>query len=1338
MSEPGARDQQSDEAFLDHAFEVAVERLEEGASISVGELLGGRESLRAQVEQLMLDARATVCIGDGALPRVRGYSIVEELGRGGMGAVYLARQEALGGRRVALKLLPSGAAFSARARERFLREARTLASIRHPHVVTVHDVVESEHVCAYAMEWVDGVSLAGLIQRAVTSKSPSEALHGALQVANARAGEDYTVFVCRTAIAVARALGALHRAGLVHRDVKPSNVLLRRDGTALLSDFGLAHASDAGLTRSGEFVGTVLYASPEQLDGEAESLDARSDVYALGVTLYHALTLHLPFDEPSSTQRRAGTPTGMLRLLESRSAVPLRVRDPKLPRDLETIVAKAIEIEHRRRYTSADELAYDLERLLALRPIHAQRASWLSRSTKFVRRHRAAARGVLVGSAVSLVLAVLAVTYVFFVPRWVDEHVREARLALLDPSYANKLFVAEQFRLGDSDTAPVLEDAALERALASYDAALRWRRFDDALRRERDEVERVLAGESASAPDPRLSGLASYLMGDTTAAVRHWTEFERDHAGSAAPDPLVESMLGLTLLVRGDAARAYPRLREACRAFPQVGFLAVYQAEAAVRCGDIDVAERLLARAEVMTQPDPIHARERVLGDVCVARERVEDALRHYRAAHESPIAVLSMARLLMRLERTSEALEQYRIALRRLRSAEIEAEYDALVEQWWACLTEAARIAAVVDTLELSPTDPRSLVAILGAFGRHGDRIEPVPSRGFFATLRHWRSSPPLQSLGLPELAALLEVDDMQRWSEISGYPRAIKPLQLLAWRSPWPHEASQRLAAIVAAVRGRTYRTPLLAAALATSGGLASAQVCGGAPCFQGIGDLPGGAYYSRASCLSGDGTRVGGASTTDLSTPQPFQGTLAFEPALWDSAGGLVAIGELAGGLVSGEVLGLSLDGAVAVGWSASGNCTVNLQLDAEYAEGFHWSAGSGMVGMGDSSGGGFYSMARAVSDDGSQIAGVSTTDGAQGSNVFSSRASLGGSWAIDGGQALYQSLWWSMSRNGQWMVGRRIQQWPVGPTSTILWSQSTGSQTILSVPNQVSSGFWANDVSDTGVVVGTNYTTSPHRAWRWTQSGGYEELADLPGGTTECFANAVTQDASIIVGHSTTALGREAALWLNPCAVFRLHDVLVAAGVSMPSGWLLQECKDITVNGAEITICGNGLNPAGQPEGWVARFVAPWPAGIAYCTAGTTSSGCNASMSSNGTPSVAATSGFTLHCSNVEGQKFGLIFYGANGPKSSPWAPGSSSFLCVKAPVQRSAASNSGGTAGACDGSFSLDFLAYLASHPGALGQPFAAGQCVNAQTWFRDPPAPGTTNLSNGLQFVTTP
>ncbi|MCC7012467.1 MAG: matrixin family metalloprotease [Planctomycetes bacterium] len=141
---------------------------------------------------------------------------------------------------------------------------------------------------------------------------------------------------------------------------------------------------------------------------------------------------------------------------------------------------------------------------------------------------------------------------------------------------------------------------------------------------------------------------------------------------------------------------------------------------------------------------------------------------------------------------------------------------------------------------------------------------------------------------------------------------------------------------------------------------------------------------------------------------------------------------------------------------------------------------------------------------------------------------------------------------------------------------------------------------------------------------------------------------------------------------------------------------------------------------------------------YCTAGTTTNGCNATMSASGTPSLAATSGFVVSCSGVEGQKTGLLFYGITGPKAAPWAPGSTSYLCLKSPTQRTPSSNSGGTAGACDGAFSVDWLDYIATHPGALGAPFSAGAIVQMQAWFRDPPAPNTTNLSNGLQFTACP
>jgi hypothetical protein len=127
-----------------------------------------------------------------------------------------------------------------------------------------------------------------------------------------------------------------------------------------------------------------------------------------------------------------------------------------------------------------------------------------------------------------------------------------------------------------------------------------------------------------------------------------------------------------------------------------------------------------------------------------------------------------------------------------------------------------------------------------------------------------------------------------------------------------------------------------------------------------------------------------------------------------------------------------------------------------------------------------------------------------------------------------------------------------------------------------------------------------------------------------------------------------------------------------------------------------------------------------------------------MSASGTPSVAATSGFTLTASIVEGQRMGLIFYGITGRNSALWGCTSTSFLCVKSPAQRTPPTNSGGVSNQCDGSISLDWLAYLATHPNALGQPFSAGDVVNAQCWYRDPPSCKTTNLSDAIEWVTVP
>src|SRR5215210_535630 len=299
---------------------------------------------------------------------IAGYRIERLLGRGGMGAVYLAEDTALG-RKVALKLLSPELADNERFRERFLRESRLAASLDHPSVVPIYQAGEAEGVLYIAMRYVEGADLKALLAE------------GPLEPARA-------LMLCEQ---VAGALDAAHQRGLVHRDVKPANVLIDEAGHAYLADFGLTKqtSSISGLTGTGELVGTVDYVAPEQVQGQ--QVGAAADQYALACLLYQSLTGEPPF------QRESDVATLWAHVQDP--APPASERRPELPAALDAVLAKGLAKRPDERYGSCVAFTDAARRALA---------GAAPAPLAVLRRSRAAAlvaAGVLVaGGAVALLM----------------------------------------------------------------------------------------------------------------------------------------------------------------------------------------------------------------------------------------------------------------------------------------------------------------------------------------------------------------------------------------------------------------------------------------------------------------------------------------------------------------------------------------------------------------------------------------------------------------------------------------------------------------------------------------------------------------------------------------------------------------------------------------------------------------------------------------------------------------------------------------------------------------------------------------------------------------------
>jgi tetratricopeptide (TPR) repeat protein/predicted Ser/Thr protein kinase len=306
------------------------------------------------------DGQPSVAYASGSLgiSDLPGYEVLEELGRGGMGVVYKARQVGLN-RLVALKMIPTGAGASPQTRARFHAEAVAAGSLQHPHIVQIYGIGEHHGQPYFSLELVEGGTLA---QKLAGKPQPArEAAH-----------------LIET---LARAVYHAHQNGIIHRDLKPANILLSADGTPKISDFGLAKnlEGDNTQTRTGIIVGTPNYMAPEQANGSPSDVGPAADIYALGVILYEMLTGRPPFC--------ARTPLETLELARTQEPLPPRRLQRATPRDLETICLQCLAKEPRKRYASALDLANDLACFHADKPIRARPVHVLERVWRWCRRN---------------------------------------------------------------------------------------------------------------------------------------------------------------------------------------------------------------------------------------------------------------------------------------------------------------------------------------------------------------------------------------------------------------------------------------------------------------------------------------------------------------------------------------------------------------------------------------------------------------------------------------------------------------------------------------------------------------------------------------------------------------------------------------------------------------------------------------------------------------------------------------------------------------------------------------------------------------------------------------
>ncbi|MBI3864626.1 MAG: protein kinase, partial [Planctomycetia bacterium] len=567
-SAPNSSNDSHDDLQLANLIEELSERLKQGEQLDSEAVTGQYPQFTERLRKLFPTILALATIepttgssyrlaalaGDAALGvgTIGDYQIIRQIGRGGMGIVYEASQTSLN-RRVALKVLPFAAALDPKALARFRQESLAAAQLDHPHIVHVYNVGVDRGTHYYAMQYIEGQSLADVISEMKRTANPVGRMvqssrdssgnglsdfgsgHGAehssqnsksgIQIPDSRsiggasrvnAGaetrpvahvslstdrgsnpKEFYRSVARLAIQAAEALDYAHEQGILHRDVKPGNILLDDAGDVWIADFGLARIGNEGnLTRTGDLIGTLRYASPEQVLAERGLIDQRSDIYSLGATFYEVLTGRPVFFEDDRKRL-------LKQITDGEPLSPRRI-DASIPCELETIVLKCLEKDPPDRYQTARDVATDLKHYLAYEPLVVRRAGLFERLGKWSRRHQA---WVLSSMAATMVATLCLATSTIWV---VHEHDQTARA---------REAAATQKGLAAARQEYVRRDAYVNDIHRADDA---WKRCDFT------EARRLLDAWRPQAEEEDLRGFEWYLL---SRIVREAPQAWRRHQG---------------------------------------------------------------------------------------------------------------------------------------------------------------------------------------------------------------------------------------------------------------------------------------------------------------------------------------------------------------------------------------------------------------------------------------------------------------------------------------------------------------------------------------------------------------------------------------------------------------------------------------------------------------------------------------------------------------------------------------------------------------------------------------------------------------------------------------